>query len=107
MIQSFSIFAISFVTPGFFLAGALLASIPIIIHILNRRRFKVVPWAAMEYLLAAMRKNRRRLKFEQWLLLAVRCLVLFLLGLALARPLGCDRSSLAMLAPRSGLPVLV
>jgi Rieske Fe-S protein len=36
--------------------------------------------------LNAMKKNRRRLKFEQWFLLAVRCLVLGLLGLALARP---------------------
>jgi hypothetical protein len=80
--------AAAFLTPAFFWAGLALASIPIIIHILNRRRFKVVPWAAMEYLLAAMRKNRRRLKFEQWLLLAVRCLVLALLGFALARPLG-------------------
>ena len=28
----------------------------------------------MEFLLRAMRKNRRRLRFEQWLLLAMRCL---------------------------------
>jgi hypothetical protein len=28
-------------------------SIPIIIHLLNRRRFKVVTWAAMRFLLAA------------------------------------------------------
>ncbi|HTL29310.1 MAG TPA: BatA domain-containing protein, partial [Tepidisphaeraceae bacterium] len=101
------ILAFGFATPVFLGAGALLAAIPIIIHILNRRRFKTVKWAAMEFLLRAMRRNRRRLKFEQWLLLAVRCLLLFFLGLALARPLGCDRSSLAMLAQRSGLHVLV
>ena len=79
--------AVSFVTPGFFIAGALLAALPIIIHILNRRRYKIVNWAAMEYLLAAMKKNRRRLKFEQWLLLAARCALLAILGIALARPL--------------------
>src|SRR5258706_433004 len=66
------ILAAWFVAPWFAFAGAALASIPIIIHILNRRRFKTVRWAAMEYLLQAMRKNRRRLKFEQWLLLATR-----------------------------------
>jgi hypothetical protein len=100
--------AMSLITPGFLIAGVLLASVPIIIHILNRRRFKVVRWAAMEYLLAAMRKNRRRLRFEQWILLATRCLVLALLGLALARPLACSQTNLAAAgAQRSGLHVIV
>ena len=44
-----------FISPWFAVAGAALASIPIIIHFLNRRRFKTVKWAAMEYLLNAMR----------------------------------------------------
>src|SRR5438445_9312293 len=90
-----NILAAFFVSPWFAVAGTILASIPIIIHILNRRRFKVVHWAAMEYLLQAMRKNRRRLKFEQWLLLVMRCLLIFLMGMALARPLGCDNTSIA------------
>ena len=34
--------AVGFVTPWFFGAGFLLASVPVIIHILNRRRFKTV-----------------------------------------------------------------
>lgn len=96
------------VTPVFFWAGLALASLPIIIHFLNRRRYKVVPWAAMEYLLQALRKNRRRVKFEQIILLAVRCCVLLLLGLALARPLSCTNSSIAALAgQRSGLHIFV
>ena len=94
--------------PGFFVAGAMLAGIPILIHILNRRRFKIVNWAAMEYLLAAMRKNRRRVQFEQMLLLAIRCLVLAMLGLALARPYACSDSSLAAFAgQRTGLHIFV
>src|SRR5437016_12394821 len=101
------ILAIGFVTPWFFAAGFALASIPIIIHILNRRRFKTVSWAAMEFLLRAMRKNRRRLKFEQWLLLATRCLVLLLVATALARPLLKQRSALAIGAQRPGLHVFV
>jgi hypothetical protein len=100
--------ALAFITPLFFWAGLGLVALPILIHILNRRRFKVVNWAAMEFLLRAMRKNRRRLRFEQMLLLATRCLVLLLLGLALSRPLGCQNNSLAALAgQRSGLHVLV
>jgi len=100
--------AFAFVSPLFFWAGLALAAIPIIIHILNRRRFRLVPWAAMDFLLRAMRKNRRRLRFEQWLLLVTRCLIMLLAGLALARPLGCQSSTLANLAGRrTGLHVFV
>ena len=103
-----NILAAFFVAPWFAAAGAVLASIPIIIHILNRRRFKTVRWAAMEYLLQAMRKNRRRLKFEHWLLLAMRCLLIFMMGLALARPLGCDNNTIAALGgQRTALHVII
>jgi Mg-chelatase subunit ChlD len=108
LIAQLHILAAPFVTPAFFVAGILLASIPIIIHILNRRRYKTVNWAAMEFLLRAMRKNRRRLKFEQWILLATRCLLVFLVATALARPIGCKDTTLASLAgQRSGLHVIV
>src|SRR6185369_3412510 len=97
-----------FISPWFAFAGTALASIPIIIHILNRRRFKTVHWAAMEYLLQAMKKNRRRLKFEHWLLLAMRCMLIFLMELALARPLGCDNNTIASLGgQRTALHVFV
>src|SRR5688572_11547993 len=62
----------------------------------------------MEFLLRALKKNRRRLKFEQWILLAVRCLVLALVGTALARPFGCQQSTIASIAgSRAGLHVFV
>lgn len=100
--------ALGLVTPWFLWAGALLVSVPILIHFLNRRRYKTVQWAAMDYLLQALRKNRRRIRFEQMLLLAVRCSILLLLGLALARPLGCTDSSLAkMVGQRAGLHIFI
>ena len=60
------------------------AAVPIIIHLLNRKRYVVVNWAAMRFLLAAQKKNVRRLKLEQWLLLAVRTLLVLLIALAMA-----------------------
>jgi hypothetical protein len=102
-----ALLAVGFVSWSFFWAGLAAVSIPIIIHILNRRRFKTVTWAAMDFLLRAMKKNRRRLRFEQWVLLATRCLVVFLLGMALARPLACENRSLAGLGGRTGLNVFV
>lgn len=63
-------------------AGA--ASIPVIIHLLNRRRFRIVTWAAMKFLLLAQKQNTRRMRLEQLILLAVRMLLLLLIVLAMA-----------------------
>lgn len=68
------------------LAWGLAAALPILIHLWSRRKFREESWAAMEFLLAAMRKNARRIQLEQWLLLAVRTAILVLLALALADP---------------------
>src|SRR5438067_2485341 len=63
--------------------AAAAVSIPIIIHLLNRKRFRVVPWAAMRFLLAAQKRTVRKLRVEQWLLLAIRTLLILLLILAM------------------------
>ncbi len=68
------------------LYGLAAASIPVLLHLLNRRKFREVPWAAMRFLLAAMRKNQRRIRIEQWLLLAVRTLIILLVVSAMAKP---------------------
>jgi hypothetical protein len=62
------------------------AAVPVMIHLFNRRKFKEVTWAAMQFLLAAVRKNRRRIRIEQWLLLAIRTLVVILVVTAMAKP---------------------
>ncbi len=70
--------------------GVAFASIPIIIHLLSRRRVRKVRWAAMQWLLNAMKRHQRRLRLENWLILAMRVAALILLGLALARPILTD-----------------
>jgi hypothetical protein len=77
----------TFVTAGLAIAGACAVVIPIIIHLLFRQRRKPIEWAAMRFLIEAYRKHRKRLRLEQLLLLAVRCLIPLVLGFALARPL--------------------
>jgi hypothetical protein len=62
------------------------AAVPVLIHLWNKRRYREVTWAAMEYLLAAMQKNSRRLRIEQWLLLAIRMAIILLVVLAVAGP---------------------
>ncbi|HXT58927.1 MAG TPA: BatA domain-containing protein, partial [Pirellulales bacterium] len=68
------------------LAWLAAAAAPLVIHLLNRRKHREAPWAAMQYLLAAIRKSSRRIRIEQWLLLAMRTLLVVLLVLAMAEP---------------------
>lgn len=75
----------SFLNP-FMLFGAGAVAVPIIIHLLNRRRFQRVVWAAMRFVKVSTEKNQRRMLVEDMILLAIRCLMLALLALAVARP---------------------
>lgn len=92
------------VNAGFLTAGLIAAAIPILIHILFRRRRPPIEWAAMDILLAAMRKQEKRLRLEQLLLLLARCLLFAVAGLALARPL---LDSAGLLTPEGGRTVTV
>lgn len=66
-------FALPIVAAG---AAATAVALPVLIHLLSRQRYQIVPWAAMRFLLAAQRQHRRRI--DRWLLLAARMLVLLL-----------------------------
>ena len=71
-------------------AGVALVAAPIIIHLIHRMRFKRVKWAAMEFLLKAQRRMKRKMIIEQLLLLVLRCLLMLLLGLLVAKYFGFD-----------------
>src|SRR5580658_4482556 len=58
-------------------------AIPLVIHLINRRRYKIVPWAAMRFLLAAQKQTRKRMRIEQLLLLFVRMALIALLLFAM------------------------
>ena len=66
--------------------GLFVASIPIIIHILNRRRHRALDWGAMRFLKVAFVTRHRRVRIEELILLILRTLLLALLVLAMARP---------------------
>ncbi len=73
----FAAFALPTVGPALAVGAALLAvGVPVLIHLLSRQRYQIVPWAAVRFLLAAQKRNRRRI--DRWLLLAARVLGLSL-----------------------------
>lgn len=84
-----------FLNPAFFWPGVALASLPIIIHLINRLRYKRVRFAAMEFLLVSEQKNRRRVLLEQMLLLLSRILLVLLI-LALIGRLIVDPKHLSL-----------
>ncbi len=84
-----------FLNPALFWPGVALASLPIIIHLINRLRYKRVRFAAMEFLLVSEQKNRRRVLLEQILLLLAR-IALVLLILALIGRLILDPQHLSL-----------
>src|SRR5882672_2479496 len=77
-----------FLHPWYMIAGGALVSAPILIHLINRMRFKRVRWTAMEFLLKSQKPNRRRLIIEQLILLLLRILLVVMTALLLARFLG-------------------
>ena len=69
------------------LFGLFATLIPIILHLLNRRHAKNLDWGAMQFLLGSLVSRKRRILIEEMMLLALRCLLLALLVLAVARPI--------------------
>ena len=67
--------------------GLLAASVPIAIHLINRRRHKTIQWAAMQFLLKASRESRGKKKLRHILILTCRALGIAALALAAARPI--------------------
>ncbi len=84
----------SFLQP-LLLAALPLIALPVIIHLINQRRYQTINWAAMMFLLAANRMSRGYARLRQWLILAFRMLVVAGLVFAVSRPLASGWLGLA------------
>ncbi len=67
--------------------GLLAAAVPIVIHLINKRRHKTIQWAAMQFLLKATRESRGKKKLRHILILTCRALAIAALAFAAARPI--------------------
>lgn len=68
------------------LAGLVGIGIPIAIHLVRQQAAKPLDWGAMRFLFDTVSMRRRKMEWEDLLLMAARCLLLGLLALAVARP---------------------
>jgi len=75
-----------FYAPWFLIAGMVAAAGPVLIHLLNRQRYRVLEWAAMDFLRQAIHRSRRWLRLRDLVLLLVRTGCILAFALALAQP---------------------
>ena len=74
------------------LVGAIAIGVPIAIHLIGRRRARVVEFAALDFLLATKRRTARKLRLRERALLVVRALACLAVAIALAKPFtSCER----------------
>ncbi|MGZ8450770.1 MAG: BatA domain-containing protein [Candidatus Binatia bacterium] len=70
-----------------FLFGLAAASLPVVIHLLNRRRLKRIRFPAVRFILLSQKRISRSYRLRHWLLLALRTLAVICLALLLANPI--------------------
>ncbi len=69
-----------------FLAATLAVAVPVLIHLLFRRRARVVDIGTLRFLRIVLKDNAHRRKLRRWLLFALRVAGVLLLALLFARP---------------------
>ncbi len=77
---------VSFLNPALLL-GTALASLPVILHFLSRRRIRKIPFSDLRFLDQTQASQSRRLGLRRWLLLLLRVLALLCVALAAAGPM--------------------
>lgn len=68
------------------LAGLAGVTIPVILHLIRRQAAKPYDWGAMRFLFDTVAARRKRMEWEDLLLMMARCLLIALIALAVARP---------------------
>ncbi len=67
--------------------GAAAAAIPILVHLISKSQHREVKWGAMHLIELTLKSQQRRLRFENWLLMLLRCAIPIILALCMARPI--------------------
>jgi hypothetical protein len=97
--------SLQFLNPGL-LWGLLAASLPLVVHLLFRRRARPLAFPAIDLILRARRQTERRLRLRRILLFTARTLVLAAIAVAIARP-KLESPAAAAEAPRGPAAVAI
>jgi uncharacterized membrane protein YobD (UPF0266 family) len=70
-----------------FLFGLIAASLPLLIHLLNRRKLNRIRFPAVRFILLSQKRISRSYRLRHWILLVLRTMAVVLLALLLANPI--------------------
>lgn len=96
----------TFLAPWFLLAAAA-GIIPVLLHMIHRRRAKEAPFPTLRFLRASVEKTRRRRRVQDLLLMALRAAAIVILAVGLARPTLTGLASLWGAGARSAMVVVL
>ncbi|MBN2571454.1 MAG: BatA and WFA domain-containing protein, partial [Ignavibacteriales bacterium] len=68
------------------LFGLIATSIPVLIHLLNLKKLKKIEFSTLAFLKELQKSKIRKIKLKQWILLALRILIIAFLVMSFARP---------------------
>ena len=71
---------------GWALLALPLAGLPVVLHLLFRRKSQIIPFSTLRFVKASVRRTAARRRVHRWVLLALRVLALALLIWAVAQP---------------------
>ena len=90
------------------LLGLIGLSVPLLLHLFNRRKSSRREWGAMMFLAASLAQRRKKVMIEEILLLVTRCLIMTFAALAFARPFVSSGSAILwVLIAASGILAVV
>ena len=97
----------SFLNPLFLIATAA-AVLPVLYHLVRRRRVQTVPFPSLMLLKGDEEQRIKRRRLQDWLLMLVRAALFGLLALAFARPfLPQERAALVPVSQREAVVLLI
>ncbi|MCY2929614.1 MAG: BatA and WFA domain-containing protein, partial [Planctomycetota bacterium] len=102
----YMIAAMAFTNP-LLLAGMSLAALPVIAHLLNRRARRKIVFPTVRLLRESLASQSKLYRLRRWILLALRCLAIFLVAWAFARPVWQDRAAAGESADAGAALVIV
>jgi len=96
----------TFLTPLFLIAAAA-GALPVLLHMIHRRRAKELPFPTLRFLKVSVEKTRRRRRIQDAALMALRAAALVLVAIGLARPTVTGLGSLWGAGSRSAAVVVL
>ncbi|MBU1075925.1 MAG: BatA and WFA domain-containing protein [Spirochaetes bacterium] len=94
-------------TYPYFLFALVLAGIPLILHLINKKQIRILKFSSLLFIKKSLQKESRKIRIKELLLLILRTLIIIFLILSCARPVIYSGGKGAVVAGSSGQKSIV